>query len=254
MHALEVSLLAFVLIFAGALAGIAIRLRLPPEHLVPEAKDTVRLAIGLVVTMTGLVLGMLVSSAKTFYDGEKNQVAQLASQIVLLSDLLVAYGPETKPTRIEARKFAGAAVDRVWPKESSQAYQLRPKDDGSTYFYEQVQLLTPKTDEQRIIKGQLMSLAVSLRETYWLLYLQSEQTSVPKPLLAVVISWLVAIFMSFGLFAPRNATVIVTLIICALAASAAIFIISSMYSPFTGVLKISPVSAREALSQMTRDQ
>ena len=65
----------------------------------------------------------------------------------------------------------------------------------------------------------------------------------PRPLLAVVVSWLVAIFVSFGLFAPRNATVVVTLIICALAASLAIFIISSMYSPFSGVLKISPVSA-----------
>src|ERR1700749_4249194 len=114
MHALVVGLVAFALIFAGALAGMAIRLRVPPEHLVPEAKDTVRLAIGLVVTMTGLVLGMLVSSAKTFYDGEKTQVAELGSQVVLLSDLMVAYGPETDPLRIEARKFVEDGINRVW--------------------------------------------------------------------------------------------------------------------------------------------
>ena len=76
-----------------------------------------RLAIGLVVTMTGLVLGMLVSSAKTFYDGEKNQVAQLASQIVLLNDLLVAYSPKTSPVRIQAREFLQAGISRIWPKE-----------------------------------------------------------------------------------------------------------------------------------------
>jgi len=253
MHALEVGSLAFALIFAGALAGMAIRLRLPPEHLVPEAKDSVRLAIGLVVTMTGLVLGMLVSSSKTFYDGEKSPVAQLGSQIVLLSDLLVAYGPETDPLRIEARKFVQDGIDRVWPKESSQVYQLRP-ESASSYFYARVQQLTPKDDMQRAVKSELLSTALTLRGTYWLMYLQSVQTSMPKPLLVVVISWLVAIFVSFGLFAPRNATVVVTLIICAMAASAAIFIISSMYSPFSGILKISPISANAALSQMTKDQ
>ncbi len=253
MHALEVGFLAFALVFSGALAGMAIRGRVPPDHLVPEAKDTVRLAIGLVVTMTGLVLGMLVSSAKTFYDGEKNQVAQLGSQIVLLSDLMVAYGPETNPARIEALKFVEDGIDRVWPKESSRVSQLRP-ESATTDFYTQVQQLTPKNDMQRIVKGELLSTAITMRETYWLMYLQSVQTSMPRPLLAVVISWLVAIFVSFGLFAPRNYTVIVTLIVCALAASAAIFIISSMYSPFSGVLKISPVSARAALSQMIKDQ
>ncbi len=253
MHALVVGSLAFVLIFTGALAGMAIRGRVPPEHLVPEAKDTVRLAIGLVVTMTGLVLGMLVSSAKTFYDGEKNQVALLGSQIVLLTDLMVAYGPETDPIRIEARKFLEDGIDRLWPKKSSEVSQLRPENTNS-YFYEQLQLLTPKNDVQRVIKGELLSTSLTLRETYWLMYLQSVQTSMPKPLLAVVISWLVAIFVSFGLFAPRNYTVMATLIVCALAASAAIFIISSMYSPFKGVLKISPVSAQAALSQMTKEQ
>src|SRR5271170_1652419 len=253
MHALGVSFFAFALIFLGALIGFVIRPVVPPGHLVPEAKDTVRLAIGLVVTMTGLVLGMLVSSAKTFYDGEKNQVAQLGSQIVLMSDLMVAYGPDANPVRMEARKFVEAGVDRGWPKQSSQLFQLRPESAGSD-FYQKVQQLTPTNDIQRAVKAELLSASIRLRETYWLMYLQSEQTSVPKPLLAVVIAWLVAIFVSFGLFAPRNATVVVTLIICALAASAAIFIISSMYSPFTGILKISPISANAALRQMEKDQ
>jgi len=95
MHALVVSFQVFALVFAGALVGIAIRRAAPENHFVPEAKDTVRLAIGLILTMTGLVLGMLVSSAKTFYEGEKTQVAEMSSQIVLLNDLLSTYGPET---------------------------------------------------------------------------------------------------------------------------------------------------------------
>ena len=99
MHSLAVSSMVFALIFTSALVGMVIRRAAPDDHFSSEAKDTVRLAIGLVVTMTGLVLGMLVSSAKTFYDSEKNQVADMASQIISLDDLLSSYGPETIQAR-----------------------------------------------------------------------------------------------------------------------------------------------------------
>jgi hypothetical protein len=86
------------------------------------------------------------------------------------------------------------------------------------------------------------------------MFLQSEQTSVPVPLLVVVTSWLMAIFVSFGIFAPRNSTVVLTLVVCALAVSAAVLVIMSMYLPFSGILKISPVAVLDALSQMAVDR
>jgi len=174
----------------------------------------------------------------------------MASQVILFSDLLSAYGPETQQTRIEARQFVEDAVYRIWPKDKSQLYQLRPANNGAS-LYKQLQLLAPKNDGQAAVKAQLISLTVSLKKTYWLMFLQSEQTSVPIPLLAVVTSWLMAIFASFGVFAPRNSTVILTLIVCALAVSAAVLVIMSMYLPFSGILKISPVAVLDALSQMT---
>jgi len=136
MHALAMSCLVFVLVFGGALAGMAIRRVRPDERFTPEAKDTIRLAVGLVVTMTSLVLGMLVSSGKTFYDGEKNQVAELSSQVVLINDLLTAHGPETGQLRIEAHQSIEEIVDRIWPKNTSQSFELKPSADGA-YFYEQ---------------------------------------------------------------------------------------------------------------------
>jgi hypothetical protein len=249
MHALMVSSLVFALVFAGALVGMAIRRAVPETHFTPEAKDTVRLAIGLVVTMTGLVLGMLVSSAKTFYDGEKNQVAEMSSQIILMNDLLASYGPETKQARMEALGFVEDAADRIWPKEKSALFQLRPAN-RSEDFYREVQSLVPKNDTQASVKAQLLSLNMSLKKGYWLMYLQTVQTPIPTPLLGVVTSWLVAIFISFGIFAPRNLTVMATLIVCAMAVSAAIFIILSMYAPFTGILRISPAAVRDAVHQM----
>jgi hypothetical protein len=75
---------------------------------------------------------------------------------------------------------------------------------------------------------------------------------VPFPLLVILVSWLAAIFVSFGLFAPPKSTVVVTLALGALAVSSAIFIIMEMYAPFRGVLKISPIPILEALSHMQR--
>jgi hypothetical protein len=244
-----VSFLIFALTFTGALVGMALRRALPEEHLGQDAKDTMRLAIGLVVTMTGLVLGMLVSSAKTYYDSQKNKIAAMSTDIILLDNSLATFGPEAAQVRIEARKFVEDATDRIWPEEKWRSSQLRPKDNDRTFLME-LQLLAPKNDAQVSAKTQIESLVQSLKKSYWSMFLESEQALLPIPLLVVVTSWLVTIFISFGIFAPPNPTVVLTLIICALAVSAAIFIIMEMYSPFSGVLRISSVPVRDALNQM----
>ena len=253
MHALTISSLVFVLVCGGALAGMALRRVRPDELFTPDAKDTIRLAIGLVITMTGLVLGMLVSSGKTFYDAEKNQVAELSAQVILINDLLTAYGPETGPLRIEARRSMEEIVDRIWPRTGSQSVELEPLASGAR-FYEHIQLLAPKNEGQASVKAQLLAATLSVRRTYWFMFLQSEQTSIAIPLLSVVSAWLVIIFFSFGIFAPRVPNVMVTLVVCAMAVSAAIFIIVSLNLPFSGVLKVSPAAVREVLSQMATSQ
>jgi hypothetical protein len=84
------------------------------------------------------------------------------------------------------------------------------------------------------------------------LFIESGGNSLSIPLLIVVISWITAVFISFGMFSPPNATVILTLVVCALAVSAAIFIIQEMYSPFTGLLRISSAPIRDALDHIGR--
>jgi hypothetical protein len=173
----------------------------------------------------------------------------MSSQIILMNDLLTAYGPETKQARIEALGFVEEAADRIWPREKAKLFQLRPAN-GTDAFNKAVQSLVPKNDAQASVKTQLLSLNTSLKKGYWLVYLQTVQTPIPTPLLAVVTSWLVAIFISFGIFAPRNLTVMATLIVCAMAVSAAIFIILSMYAPFSGILRISSAAVRDAVHQI----
>jgi len=81
---------------------------------------------------------------------------------------------------------------------------------------------------------------------------QDGADAVPLPLLVVLVWWLAAIFVGFGLFAPPNPTVVVTLALAAIAVSSAIFIILEMYTPFSGVLGIAPTPILDALNAMGR--
>ena len=68
----------------------------------------------------------------------------------------------------------------------------------------------------------------------------------------MLIFWLAVIFASFGLFAPRNTTVIIVLFVCALSAAAALFMIVELDQPYQGFIKISSAPLRNALAHLGR--
>jgi len=178
-------------------------------------------------------------------------VSQVSMKILLLDRSLAAYGPETKKGRSILRDSVQATFHRFWPQEAFADVDLEP-----SYVLDKVEgelrTLEPKNEIQVSAKREAIVTLGELRESGWLLFVQSESNSLSIPLLVVLVSWLVAIFMSFGLFAPPNPTVIVTLLVGALAVSGAILIILEMYSPFTGILRISSAPIRDAISQLGR--
>jgi hypothetical protein len=249
VHSILVSLIIFACVFAAAIIGMVVRV--PEDHIGADAKEVVRLATGLVATMAALVLGMLVSSAKTSYDASKNQIAEMSSDVVAIDRLLAKYGPETGEIRGEFRQVVEFGLDRIWPNEANRQADLRPRDTGNAVV-DQLEALTPKNERQAALKTQVGSMVMALRQTQWMLFLKTEQKPIPLPLLLVLVAWLAAIFLSFGLFAAPNSTTVITLAVSALAVSAAIFIILEMYTPFSGVLRISPAPILDALSVMGR--
>ena len=109
--------------------------------------------------------------------------------------------------------------------------------------------LSPKTDMQRSFQAQALNIAYSLGQTRWLMYGQST-SSVPVPLLVVLVLWLTVIFISFGLFAPSNATSVASLFVSALSISCAILLILEMYKPFEGLIQISSAPLRAVLANL----
>ncbi len=108
MNYIAIRLIVFACVFGGALFGMLLRGVLPEQHLSADSKDTVRLGMGLIGTMAALVLGLLVASAKSYYDTQSSELTEMSAKIVLLDRVLAHYGPETKEVR---DLFPGADSD-----------------------------------------------------------------------------------------------------------------------------------------------
>ena len=104
-------------------------------------------------------------------------------------------------------------------------------------------------DEQRSLQTRALNIAFDLQQTRWLMYEQGA-SSISLPLLIVLVFWLIALFMSFGLFAPPNATVVISFLISALSVSGAILLIVEMYTPYAGLITVSSAPLRAALSHL----
>ena len=99
------------------MVGMFLRNALPEHHLSAASKETVNLGIGLVATMSALVLGLLVSTAKTSYDTQGAELNQMSADVVFLDRLLAQYGPETKEARNTLRSNVVTFLDRLWSRD-----------------------------------------------------------------------------------------------------------------------------------------
>ncbi len=248
MNALAASAIVFAFVSGGAGFGMLLRGILPAHHLNDESRDVVRLGTGLVATMAALVLGLLVASAKGSYDTQKDGLDTITANLTLLDTTLAQYGPPTQEARAILRRTAAAAIARLWPADTSQESTLGEAEAtaGGKSFYAEVLSLTPATETQRTLQAQALAIASDLARARLLLIAQQETARISVVFLVVLVSWLVALFASFGLFAPRNATVLAALLIAAFSVSGAIFLILELDEPFAGVIQISSAPIRDA--------
>ena len=252
MSATAIALIVFACIAAGALLGMLLRGALPAHHLADESKDVMKLGMGLVATMAALVLGLLIASAKSSYDAQRVGFEQLAANLIVLDADLAHFGAAASDARAQLRHTVSAALERIWPTEGRPALGLGASQttaDGRTLL-DKVQALAPRDDAQRWFQSQALQIGVELARTRWLLFEEQQGASIPMPFLAVLVFWLAVLFASFGLFARPNATIVATLLVCALSVSGAIFLILEMDRPFTGMIQISSAPLRNALAHM----
>jgi len=244
-----VALIALVSIFGGAVLGFLLQAWVPKAHLQADSKDSMKLGAGLIATMAALVLGLLVSSAKSAFDTVNAGIVQGSAKLILMDRALAHYGPETQPIRDILKSSTESLMVQLWPHEGK-----RSPDAAGTLTYaqnieklsEMVRFLAPQTESQRQLQIQALQISNDMQLMRWAL-IEQEQSTLPTPLLIVLLFWLAMLNLIYGLFAPRNHTVLILLFICALSVSGAIFLIFEMDRPLEGLIKVSSGPIRNAM-------
>ena len=248
MNSLTIGFISAGCIFGGVLLGMLLQKVLPEHHLDTASKDTVKVGAGMLATLTALVLGLLVSSAKSSFDGMNAGIAQAGAKVILFDHILADYGPETKEVRDELRHTVSSTIERIWPTKKTGSGGLRALEsvDAAKILQAKLRELTPKNDLQKSLLAQASQISSDVLQTR-LLLMEGQQNTLPPSFLVLLIFWLTGLFISFGLFAPRNGTVLAVLLICALSVSSAIFLVLEMNRPLDGFIKASNAPLRKAV-------
>jgi hypothetical protein len=248
--AITLALITFACTFGAALLGTYIRSALPPAHLSKESQDVVRLGMGLVATMTALLLGLVTAAARSTFDVNDTAVRNSAANVLTLDRHLARYGPETRSTRELLRRTLAFRIDMIWPADGTNGSLDLPHSTPPIEDIEnQILQLSPQNDTQRWLKSEALKLSEEVVKTRWRI-LGGAGGSIPRQFLVVVIFWLTVTFASFGLYAPRNATVVGVLFISAISVAAAVFLILELDGPFDGLIKVSSGPLRYALANL----
>ncbi|MBX7102647.1 MAG: hypothetical protein K1X57_01105 [Gemmataceae bacterium] len=251
MSSLAIACILFVGVLTSTLVAMLIARCLPDHHLTGDSKDVIKSGVGIIGTLTALVLGLLVAATKGTYDTQSGTVKDLAAQIAILDRILERYGTDSAEARGRLRDLGQSVLDQIWPHGSTGPIDFvagQSKQFGESFF-EAVAVLDPKTDTQRMLKGRAQEITVGMGQLRQKLVVNSERT-IPAPLLIMLAVWQATLFAGLGLLAARNATAITVLIICMVSVAGALFLVLELDRPFEGLVRVSDTPLRVVVSNL----
>jgi hypothetical protein len=213
MKDILIGLAVFGVIFGGAMIGMLLAKVLPDQHMADDTRDAIRIVMAMLATLSAVVLGLLTGSSISSLAEKEGELRTAGVQFIMLDRTLAEYGPETAETRSLLKQLLAERIGQIWPEEGG-AVSLTALSSGAGINLVQIGSRFP-----------------------WAFFV-------------VVVAWLAVIFASFGLYAPRNASVIAALVIAALTLAGPIFMMLEMDQPYGGLVKIPSTSLRVALDQL----
>lgn len=203
-------------------------------------------------TLTAFFLGLLIAAASSSFSTRNQEVVNIAADVIQMEHLLRRYGLETAELRELLHRYTAMKTQDLFPEGTAQLPNFNnPRTDALLEdLQDKLVALDPSDTNRRWLQSQALQLATRIGGARWLLVEQGT-LGLAVPLLVLVVSWLCLLFFSFALFAPRNATVITTLFVCALATAGAIFMMLDLDKPFSGIIRISSKPIKEALHDIS---
>ena len=257
MSPLLFSVLVLLATLGAAAVGFLLHGVRPFVDQTDEQRSAVRVAIGLMSTLTAIVLGMVTSSAKDTFDQANELVSGLAVDVITLDKVLDSYGPETAAIRQQLLDDLRFRIERLdspetYAEADLAAVTLVPRTE---MLYAAVVALDPTSELQTALQARALDMIGgrvgfgegNMAQKRWLFTVRP--ASVPTVFLAVIIIWLVLEFLCFGLFSPRRGTVYVSILVAAIVLASAMFLLLELEDPLDGFFKVSvePLQRAEIL-------
>lgn len=272
MGEMMTSLVVFAFSLGGSLLGRRIGAILPDHHLTDETRNIVSLGTGFVATMAALVIGLTVSAAKDTFDERRQQLDQACIEAIVIDRALAEYGTESAAARASIKAMAENWLDRFWSvssgrrgidpmteEESGDAAVARKRIGTKTgevppieIVEREIRALKPGNPVQEEIRSNALDHVDKLVELRWTLFEEYREGRIQSAFVFVIAIWLALIFLSFGLFAPRNVTASAVFLICAVSSAIAMLLTVEMEEPFTGIIRLSHLPLRETISHLGR--
>lgn len=261
------SAVLMLVLLGGSALGVVARPFLSERHRSAETTDLIRLVVTMLVTFAALVLGLLTSTVKASFDGVDDDLRGFAINLIQLDRSLRQYGSEADAARALLRSYTAAAIDSTWttePKPPGDYYprQVSPPPNADsiesaslgdmlTQIEVDLRRLEPQNSMQRRLAPVILNQFERMTRMRWRL-IEEAHSSISMPFYLVLTLWLVIVFASFGLSAPRNILSYITILLGALSIASVIYVILDLDTPFSGILMVSSQPMRDALIQLSR--
>ncbi len=255
--------MAFLILFsASALAGLALRHRLPDEHFSKENMEAVRLVTSLLVTFAALILSLQLSNARSSFDTANSDRSTYAARLAGLDQCLRDLGNSLNSARLELRQYTAAVIASTWPNEDRPKVEgmpdtthmaLRGENPALSKLFDEVGMAlasySPSGVRDSAVSKRCQASFDMAQQARWAVI---EDTHARSGIFFIIIIafWLSLVFLSFGLQIPAKRLTAVVLAIGVVSISSVMFVIVDLDLPYRGLFSISSASMREALKDM----
>ncbi len=256
------TLVLFVLLVISAAAGSLLRARLPAPHRGSETIDFLRVVTALLVTFAALVMSLLLASELTAFTTASHDRNHYAASLSEMDACLRNYGSALDGERQLLRSYTAAVIASTWPGEPLPAGATHPDITKLPLTGEAPVLGTilnniglgiarqqPGDPLHQVLAARCSQLFSNLMVGRWTV-IEDAHGSLSAPFLGVLIFWLMLVFLSFGLQAPRNPLAASLVVVAIVSVASVMFVILDLDLPYGGFFGISSVSMRHALADM----
>lgn len=247
------SAVVLALILASAALGSHVRARLADHHFSEDSLAAMRIAVGLVATLSALVLSLLISSGKSSLDLVNSALQHNSVAMIQLDRTLSQFGPSADGLRADIKTDYARWISFLFSNKTGTTAETESQEILSGTYDIQGRIFALQTagPAQDKLRDHAMQLWDDIFAGRWLA-LEHRRGSIPAPLIAVLVGWLTVIFGIFGFSAPRNWSMCAVFLLCAVSATTAVYVVLDLDTPFQGMVNASNTPMMDALKFMGR--